>query len=132
MLMCRIPLEGKMAVIQLPESVIPTICDIAYDFERWAQWDKLECWLKIVWLASPELSSEQWDWIKEVTLTSVRRQPALSMDFRECIAVTKSAYLENKFGTSAKLESVVIRLEGLGRLLDAEYTQKGGDDGGAR
>ena len=59
-LTCRVLLEGKMVVTQLPDTVISSICDIAYDLERWAQWEKLECWLKIVWLTSPELSSEQW------------------------------------------------------------------------
>jgi hypothetical protein len=131
-LACEIPLEGRVAAIQLFESVTPSICDIAHDFERWGQWEKLEYWLKLVWLTSPELSSEQWDWLKEVTLNSIRRNRALSADFRKWTITTRTAYLENKFGASANFEYVVNRLEGLNRLLDAEDIRKDGGGGTAR
>jgi len=128
MLTCKIPLQGRMAATQLPEFVTSSVCDITYDLERWGQWDKLEHWLKIVWSTSPELSPEQWDWVKGVTLNGVRRRPMLSTDFREQITITRSAYLENKFDTS-RFESIVNRLGDLDRLLDWEDTQK---DGGNR
>jgi len=123
------PLEGGAATIQLPKPVTSSICDIAHDLVRWAQWDKLGYWLKIVWLTSPGLSLEQWDWIKDVTLNSVRRRPALSMDLREWIAITRTAYLVNQFGASERLESIVGRLGDLDRLLDAEDIQRDCDRG---
>jgi len=122
----KTPLKGGMATIQLPVSANPLICDITHDLERWAQWDKLECWLKIVWLTSPELLPEQWNWMKEVTLNSVRRRPASSTNLKEWIAVTRTAHLGNKFGASARFESIVNRLEGLDRLLNAEHDGGGG------
>jgi len=131
-LTCTNPLKGKMATIQLSESATSSVCDIAYDLERWAQWDKLEYWLKIVWLTSPELLLEQWDWMEKVTLNSVRRRPALSTDLRKWIAITRTAYLENKSGSSARFDSIATRLVDLDRLLDAEDTQKGGGEGAAR
>ena len=131
-LTCKTPLQGGMATIQLPQPATPLICHITHDLERWAQWDKLECWLKIVWLTSPELLPEQWDWMKEVTLNSVRRRPASSTDLREWISITRTAYLGNKFGASARLESIVDRLEGLERLLDPEDTQCNGGSRGTR
>jgi len=54
-LTCRVPPEGKMVITRLSDAVVPSICDIVYDLERLAQWEKLEYWLKIVWLTSPEL-----------------------------------------------------------------------------
>ena len=118
-----------MVVTQPSDTMVSSICDIAYDLERWAQWEKLECWLKIVWLTSPELSPEQWDRMK-VTLNSVRRRPGLSTDLKEWITITRTSYLEDKFGASAKLESIVVRLEDLGRSVDAEDTPRDGSDWG--
>ena len=131
-LACRIPLKGGMATLQLSQRVTSSVCDVTHDLERWAQWDKLECWLKIVWLTSPEVLPEQWDWIKEVTLNSVRRRPGSSIDLREWIAIAQTAYLGNRFGASARLESIIDRLENLGRLLEAEDTQQDGGGGGMR
>jgi len=131
-LTCTIPLEGKMATIQLSEPVTSSVCDVAYDLERWAQWDKLEYWLEIVWLTSPELLLEQWDWIEKVTLNSVRRRPALSTDFRDWITITRTAYLEHKFGASARFENIATRLVDLDQLLDAEDTQKNRAEGEIR
>ena len=128
-LTCKTPLEGGMATIQLSQSANPLICDITHDLERRAQWDKLECWLKIVWLTSPELLPEQWDWMKEVTLNSVSRRPASSTDLREWIAITRTAYLENKFGPSTRFESIVSGLEGLDRLLNSGDIRYGGGGG---
>ena len=128
-LTCKTPLEGNMAAIQLSRPVTSSICDIAHDFECWAQWDKLECWLRIVWLTSPELLPEQWDWIKKVTLNSVCRRPASSTDLREWIAITRTAYLENRFDASARFKSIVDRLEDLDRLLDSEGSWEDGGDG---
>jgi len=131
-LMCRTPLEGGMATIQLPQPTTLLICDITHDLERWEQWNKLEYWLKVVWLTSPELSPEQWDWMKVVTSNSVRRRSALSTDLKEWVAITRAAYLGNKFGASARLESIVDRLEDLDRLLDAEDTRHDGGGEGTR
>ena len=105
---CRVPLEGKIVVTQISDTMVSSICDIAYDLERWAKWQKLEYWLKIVWLTSPELLSEQWDRMKKVTLNSVRRRPGLWTDLKEWITITRASYLENKFGASANLESFVV------------------------
>ena len=131
-LTCKTPLEGGMATIELPQTATPSICDITHDLALWGQWNKLECWLKIVWLTSPELLPEQWDWVKEVTLNSVRHRPASSADLREWIAITRSACLGNKFGASSRLESIVDRLESLDRLLNAEDARHDGDGGGTR
>lgn len=131
-LTCKAPLMRKMAPDQLPQSVMPSVCDIVHDLECWAQWVKLEYWLKIVWLTSPELLPNQWDWIGEVTLNSIRRRPASSMDLREWIVITRSAHLENKIGASGRFKAIADRLEDLNRLLDAEDAQKGGGDGETR
>lgn len=75
-------MEGKIIVAQLSVTAISSTCDIIYDFERWVQWKTFEYCLKSMWLTSPEPLSEQWDWVKEVTLNSSRPRPALSADFR--------------------------------------------------
>ena len=91
-----------MPSVQLSRLMASSICDVAHDLEHWGRQDKLEYWSEIVWLTSPELSPEQWDWIKEVTSNSIRRRPESSADLREWIVITRTAYLENKFDASPR------------------------------
>jgi len=68
-----------MAVIRLPESTVSSICDIT---EKWAYWD---CGANISGALVGIVS-----WMKQVTLNGVHRRPALSTDFRERIAITRT------------------------------------------
>lgn len=59
-----------------------------------------------------------------VTLKNTGTRLQLSTDFKEWITITRTSCLDNRLGTSTKFESVIVRLEGLGRLLDVEDIQR--------